>query len=135
MNVLWCGLVVGLQCYDILPSGVGKHLVIKWLMENDLTTAVEDGGRVQAFAFGDRPAGNDYGLTTHEAVTFVSVSECPETVVESLQRHHVGHNVVGTALVLDSLVSQLETANLESESTLLDVKGAVDEARKHLPNI
>jgi len=117
----------GRLCYDILPAGVSKHLVLDWVLQQEASpSSVSGSGRCRAVAVGDRPAGNDVGLTRHEAVPFVSVCEAPDTVPPILRHRAVGHNVRGAAEVLRALVRQAEAGPGE----LLNVDTAVQEARQ-----
>ena len=102
------GRPTGRACFDCVPRGLDKSLVVHHLLETGVITA----GR--AFALGDQPAGNDEGLARwhrhHEIdIPFVSVSERVSMVPESLRECYLtaASNAEGSALLLGALADQL----------------------------
>ena len=108
------GKATGRSCFDCLPAGLSKSLVLDFLLEAGEITP----GRV--VAFGDQPAGNDEGLTRWHpkeggdgdggeegVIPFVSVSERREMVPDHLQAWHClsgGGNAASAARALSMLV-------------------------------
>jgi len=119
------------KCYDILPPGTGKHLVMDWVLGKAAGHEDDASAPCHAVAFGDRPKGNDAGLTARHSkgVPFVSVCELDAEVPDHVRSHHVGRNVEGAARVLAELVLQIET---NGASTHIDVTAAVALAREKL---
>lgn len=98
------GRPTGRLCFDCVPPGVGKHAVIRYLLQ---TGEISPG---RAIALGDRPCGNDEGLTRwHKTgeIPFVSVAENTSLVPDELRACHAGGNDVGAAAVLRALLAWL----------------------------
>jgi hypothetical protein len=97
------------RCFDCVPAGLDKSLVVSHL--------IRMGEVVPGFALalGDRPAGNDEGLTRwHRApkggqIPFISVSEHPSLVPEWMGDTHVWRlsNAEASAAVLHRLADRL----------------------------
>ena len=104
-----------------------------WVLGEHQTESnqMKDAVDCHSVAFGDRPAGNDKGLTTrHEVgVPFVSVCELPSEVPDTVKNYHVGNNAKGSAAVIAELVKQLE---IGGSATRLDIDKAVNSARNEL---
>ena len=132
------GRPCGRACFDCVPRGVDKSLVVTHLLGADLLQP----GRV--VALGDQPAGNDEGLARwHRSsvcdIPFVSVSERVDMVPSHLRDCHVtaASNAEGSALVLAALAAVVREAKARGaaaggEHTLLTMstpalRGLIDQ--------
>ena len=112
------GKPTGRYCFDCVPAGLSKSLVVDYLTSETAEVAF---GR--ALAFGDQPLGNDEGLTRWHAhgLPFVSVSETSEMVPSHLADCHVRKfsNAEAAAAVLGSLADIFdERAEIEPQEKL-----------------
>ena len=87
LKALVDGRPTGRACFDCVPHGLDKSLVVAHLLETGVAVA----GRT--VAFGDQPGGNDDGLTRwhrhpEQDVPFISVSEHRSMVPEHLRECH-----------------------------------------------
>jgi len=124
------GRPTGRSCFDCVPAGLSKALVVEHLLEAGEVA----GGR--AVALGDQPRGNDEGLTRWHAgglvdIPFVSVSEDASMVPPRLVDCHVTarSNAEGSALVLAAL-AELLIADASSELSTARVAALVRAANK-----
>ena len=125
------GKPTGRMCFDCVPTGLSKSLVVDFLLQ---TGEVVPG---RAVALGDQPMGNDAGLTqwhpegsvgssdqpegmteaaAARAIPFISVAERSEMVPPHLQAWHVrahGGNVGASGAVLHALADAEEAARRE----------------------
>jgi hypothetical protein len=108
------GKPTGRYCFDCVPSGLSKALVVDYL-----TTVTREVALGRALAIGDQPSGNDEGLTRWHGVglPFVSVAEHREMVPTHLADLHVTRvsNVVAAAAVLESLARALSAMEVDHE--------------------
>jgi len=109
LKALVDGRPTGRACFDCVPHGLDKSLVVAHLLETGVAVA----GRT--VACGDQPGGNDDGLTRwhrhpEQDVPFISVSEHRSMVPEHLRECHLtaASNAEGSALVLSALADRLD---------------------------
>mmetsp|Transcript_37268 Transcript_37268/g.58239 ORF Transcript_37268/g.58239 Transcript_37268/m.58239 type:complete len:260 (+) Transcript_37268:118-897(+) len=88
---------------DCLPKGVGKQRVVDFLLNSGKVK------RGHTLCLGDRPTGNDKGLTLWHTngIPFVSVCENQAQVPGELLDLHVGGNANGAASFLQTLVDTM----------------------------
>ena len=106
------GRPAGNNCFDCIPRGLSKALVVEYLIGTGELSA----GR--AVAVGDSPAGNDEGLTRwhRHGIPFVSVSEDAGAVPTPLADCHITR--LSNARVSAAMLAQLANVEMSGPITL-----------------
>jgi hypothetical protein len=129
------GRPTGRACFDCVPKGLDKSLVMEYLIESGLVGGehrddASTGAWRGALALGDQPKGNDEGLTRwHRAalpscvgvvdIPFVSVSEAERMVPTHLRESHLtcASNAEASALLLEAIADLIEADAARADGT------------------